>query len=204
MRSAVCSLHRQGKQVCVIGGGDSAMEEATFLTRFCTKVYLLHRRNTFRASKIMTERALANPKIVPVYDVTVEEVLGNGKEVTGVRVRNVNTKEVRDLPLSGVFLAIGHLPNSDLVKGVVQLDEEGYIVTQGKTTYTSAEGIFAWCDFFSFVGALLIHHQRRRCGPRLQTSDHCGRNRLPSCHRRGALARDAGPLMGYQVFTHGK
>lgn len=124
------------------------MEEATFLTRFCTKVYLLHRRNTFRASKIMTERALANPKIVPVYDVTVEEVLGNGKEVTGVRVRNVNTKEVRDLPLSGVFLAIGHLPNSDPVKDIVQLDEEGYIVTQGKTTYTSAEGVFAWCDFF--------------------------------------------------------
>lgn len=134
----------QGKEVCVVGGGDSAMEEAIFLTRFCTRVYLLHRRNTFRASKIMTDRALANPKITPVYDVAVEEVLGDDSKVTGVRLRNLITKETRDLPLAGLFLAIGHIPNSDTLKGLVQLDEEGYVLTKGKSTHTNVEGIFVW------------------------------------------------------------
>lgn len=130
--------------MCVVGGGDSAMEEAIFLTRFCTRVYLLHRRNTFRASKIMTDRALANPKITPVYDVAVEEVLGDDSKVTGVRLRNLITKETRDLPLAGLFLAIGHIPNSDTLKGLVQLDEEGYVLTKGKSTHTNVEGIFVW------------------------------------------------------------
>jgi thioredoxin reductase (NADPH) len=107
----------RGKEVCVIGGGDSAMEEATFLTRFCTKVYLIHRRDTFRSSKIMTDRALANPKIQVIYDTTIDEILGDGQSVTGVRLHNLKTNVKSDLPLSGVFLAIGHIPNSESFKG---------------------------------------------------------------------------------------
>lgn len=140
--------------MCVIGGGDSAMEEATFLTRFCTRVYLLHRRNSFRASKIMTERALANAKITPMYDVVVDEVLGDGAKVTGVRMRNLITKETLELPLSGLFLAIGHIPNSDVLKGLVDCNEEGYVRTKDKSTYTNVEGIFAWCALFHSTSAL--------------------------------------------------
>lgn len=130
--------------MCVVGGGDSAMEEAIFLTRFCTKVHLLHRRDAFRASKIMADRALANPKINTILNVTVDEVLGDGKAVTGVRLLDVQTKQKRDLPLSGLFLAIGHIPNSEPFKGILELDEAGYILTKGKSTYTNVDGIFAW------------------------------------------------------------
>lgn len=128
----------------MVGGGDSAMEEAIFLTRFCTKVYLLHRRDTFRASKIMLDRARANPKIQIMTNVTVDEVLGDTTKVTGVKLRNVVTNEKTDLPLAGLFLAIGHLPNSEAFKGVLELDENGYIQTKGKSTYTNVDGIFAW------------------------------------------------------------
>jgi len=134
------------KVVCVIGGGDSAMEEALFLTRMCTKVYLIHRRDKFRASKIMTERAVANPKIEIIYNSFVAEVLGDGKKVNGVAVKNVVTGETKNLPLSGVFLAIGHLPNTDPFKGKINMDEQGYIITGSHSSATNIPGVFACGD----------------------------------------------------------
>ena len=117
-----------GKDICVIGGGDSAMEEAMFLTRFASKVYLIHRSASFRASKIMLERAMAHEKIEFLTNTEVEEVLGvEEKEVRGIRIRNSVTGEVREIALSGFFLGIGHIPNAKFFQGQMDLDEEGYI-----------------------------------------------------------------------------
>jgi len=136
----------KGMDVCVIGGGDSAMEEATFLTRMCSKVYLIHRRDKFRASHVMVERAVKNDKIEIIYDTAIDEILGDDKGVTGVRLLNVKTNEKKELPLKGVFLAIGHIPNTDVVKGKVHTDEVGYIITDAKSTKTNIDGIFACGD----------------------------------------------------------
>jgi thioredoxin reductase (NADPH) len=132
------------RELVVVGGGDSAMEEAIFLTRFASKVTIVHRRDRFRASKIMQDRALANPKISVIWDSVVEEILGEG-QVTGVRLRNVKTGEVRDFPTDGVFVAIGHTPNTQLFEGQLELDG-GYIVVQEPTTRTSVPGVFAAGD----------------------------------------------------------
>jgi len=136
----------KGMEVCVIGGGDSAMEEATFLTRMCKKVYLIHRRDKFRASAVMVERALHNDKIEIIYDTTIDEILGDDKGVTGVRLLNLKTNEKKEMPLKGVFLAIGHIPNTDIVRGKVHLDDVGYILTEAKSTKTNVEGLFACGD----------------------------------------------------------
>jgi len=141
----------RGKEVCVIGGGDSAMEEATFLTRYCPRVHIIHRRGTFRASKIMAERVLKNPKIVVEWNSVVEEILGDENragalKVTGVGLRNLITSELKILPVEGVFLAIGHIPNTDFLKGVVDLDQEGYVITKPNSTKTNVEGIFVSGD----------------------------------------------------------
>jgi len=136
----------KGQDVCVIGGGDSAMEEASFLTRMCKKVYLIHRRDKFRASRIMTERVLKNEKIEVVYNSVIEEVVGDGKVVTGVRVKDMETGEAKVIPLKGVFLAIGHIPNTDPFLGKLDTDENGYLVTQSHSTRTNVEGVFACGD----------------------------------------------------------
>ena len=133
-------------EVAVVGGGDTAMEEAQFLTRFAKKVYLIHRRDSFRASKIMSDRVLKNPKIEPIYNSAVEEVMGNGKEVTSIKVKNFVDGSVKDLPLQGLFIAIGHKPNTDLFKGVLDLNETGYILTKPGTSYTNVNGVFAAGD----------------------------------------------------------
>ncbi|MCA1810766.1 MAG: thioredoxin-disulfide reductase [Halobacteriales archaeon] len=136
------------KEVVVVGGGDSAMEEATFLTKFATKVTILHRRDAFKASKIMAARALAHPKIQVRWDTVVEEVLGQDK-VEGVRLRNLKTGQVEVLPCGGYFSAIGHVPNTALFKGQLHLDEMGYIVQEGMyDTYTSIEGVFVAGDVY--------------------------------------------------------
>ncbi len=132
------------RELVVVGGGDSAMEEAIFLTKFASKVTIVHRRDRFRASKIMQDRALANPKISVIWDTVVEEILGDG-QVTGVRLRNVKSGEVRDFPTDGVFVAIGHTPNTQLFEGQLDLDG-GYIVVQEPTTRTSVPGVFAAGD----------------------------------------------------------
>ncbi|MDH6244390.1 thioredoxin-disulfide reductase [Mycobacterium sp. OTB74] len=133
------------QDIAVIGGGDSAMEEATFLTRFARSVTLIHRRDEFRASRIMLERAQANEKITFVTNTEVLEVEGDSK-VSGLRLRNTVTGEESKLPVTGVFVAIGHDPRSGLVRGQVELDDEGYVQVQGRTTNTSLDGVFAAGD----------------------------------------------------------
>ncbi|HEX2064935.1 MAG TPA: thioredoxin-disulfide reductase [Acidimicrobiales bacterium] len=131
--------------IAVVGGGDSAMEEALFLTKFASKVTVIHRRKELRASKIMQDRAFKNEKIEFLWDSVVVDVLGDST-VEGVRVRNVVTGEESDLPLSGLFVAIGHAPNTDVFKGHLDMDESGYIITSPGTTRTNVEGVFASGD----------------------------------------------------------
>jgi thioredoxin reductase (NADPH) len=138
------------KRVVVVGGGDSAMEEAIFLTRFASSVTVVHRRESFRASPIMVDRAKANEKIDFVLDSVVEEVLG-GEKVAAVRVRNTTTGEERELEAEGVFVAIGHDPATELFRGQLDLDDEGYILTEGKSTRTNIPGVFAAGDCVDHV-----------------------------------------------------
>ncbi|ADU01860.1 thioredoxin-disulfide reductase [Mycolicibacterium gilvum] len=133
------------QDIVVVGGGDSAMEEATFLTRFARSVTLIHRRDEFRASKIMLERAQQNEKITFLTNTQVLSIEGDPK-VTGIRLRNSETGEESRLDVTGVFVAIGHDPRSELVRGQVDVDDEGYVSVQGRTTYTSVEGVFAAGD----------------------------------------------------------
>jgi len=135
----------RGHDIAVIGGGDSAMEEALFLTRFGKSVTVIHRRGTLRASKIMQERAFANPKISFVWDSEVAEVLGPGK-VTGVRIRSTRDGTERVLPVTGVFVAIGHDPRSDLFAGQLATDPDGYLLVDQPSTRTAIEGVFAAGD----------------------------------------------------------
>ncbi len=135
------------KKVVVIGGGDSAMEEAIFLTRFATEVRVIHRRDKLRASRIMQERAFKNPKISFIWNSVVEEILDPEKgKVEAVVIKNVKTGEKTRVETDGVFIAIGHKPNTDFLKGKVEMDERGYIITRDKTTETSVPGIFAAGD----------------------------------------------------------
>lgn len=133
------------QEVCVVGGGDTAMEEANFLTRFASRVHIVHRREEFRASKIMVERALKNPKISVLYNSQLVDVLGE-KGVKGVKLKNTETGEVQEMKMDGVFIAIGHKPNTDLFQDQIETNEVGYILTKGKSTYTSVEGVFAAGD----------------------------------------------------------
>ena len=149
---AVCdgALPRfRGKPLVVVGGGDSAMEEAGYLTKFASKVYIVHRRDKFRASKIMADRALKNPKIEPKWNSVVDEVLGNDKEgVTGVRICGADdSKRRQELGAAGYFAAIGHTPNTDFLGGQLKLNDKGYILwTTPQRTYSSVEGVFAAGD----------------------------------------------------------
>lgn len=137
----------KGKKVMVIGGGDSAMEEATFLTRFAESVTIVHRRNAFTASRIMQERVKNNPKISVIWNAEVAEILGaDVGHVTGVKLKDTVTGDLRDMPTDGVFAAIGHVPNTDLFKGVVDMDERGYIRTVPGTSKTNLMGVFAAGD----------------------------------------------------------
>ena len=137
----------QGKKVLVVGGGDTAMEEAVFLTKFASEVRVIHRRDELRASKIMQDKAFANEKISFIWDSVIEEILGEkGTGVQGVRYRNVKTGKTTNEPFNGVFLAIGHLPNTEIFKGQLDMDESGYIITQPGSACTSVEGVFAAGD----------------------------------------------------------
>jgi thioredoxin reductase (NADPH) len=136
----------KGKEVVVVGGGDTAMEEATFLTKFASKVTVVHRRDALRASKIMQERARANPKIAWIWNSTVVEIKDPAKkQVTSVRLKDAATGAERDFPCQGVFVAIGHEPTTSFLKGQVELDQKGYLVLK-KGTQTSVEGVFGCGD----------------------------------------------------------
>ncbi len=136
--------------IAVVGGGDTAMEEATFLTKFASRVYVIHRRDRLRASRAMQERAMKNEKIEFVWNRVVEDVLGDEK-VTGVRLKNVETGETTDLEVGGLFIAIGHTPNTKPFEGHLEMDENGYLLTEPGTTRTSVEGVFAAGDVSDHV-----------------------------------------------------
>jgi len=139
----------KGKEVVVVGGGDTAMEEANFLTKFCTKVTVVHRRDKLRASKIMQERAFKNPKVEFIWDSTIDEILGKSedgkKQVTGVRLRNLKTNQQTNFPTHGVFIAIGHQPNTQFLQGHIDMDDKGYIILKNLTN-TNVPGVFACGD----------------------------------------------------------
>jgi thioredoxin reductase (NADPH) len=135
----------KGQELVVVGGGDSAMEEATFLTKFATKVTLVHRRDVLRASKIMQDRARRNPKIAWALNAEVDEVLGTDR-VTGVRLRDTQTGETREMAAGGVFVAIGHTPNTQVFAGELEMDPGGYLITKSGSTRTSVPGVFAAGD----------------------------------------------------------
>lgn len=135
----------KGVEVMVVGGGDTAMEEGNFLTRYATKVTIVHRRDSFRASKIMVDRALKNPKIAVEWNSEIEEILGDGKRVTGVRLKSTVDGTVREVATGGVFMAIGHSPNTQIFKGILDLHDTGYIKLHG-LTQTNVKGVFAAGD----------------------------------------------------------
>jgi thioredoxin reductase (NADPH) len=144
---AVCDgFFYRGKDVAVVGGGDTAAEEATYLANLCPKVYLIVRRDEMRASKIMQQRVLNTPNIEILWNTETEEILGDGDSVTGARVKNNQTGETRDLEVSGFFVAIGHKPNTDIFKPYIEMDETGYIKVQPGSSRTNVEGVFATGD----------------------------------------------------------
>lgn len=137
----------RGKEVAVVGGGDTAMEEANFLTRFCSKVIVVHRRDQLRASKIMQEKAFKNPKIEFIWNAVVEEIIGEPKTgVSSLRLKDVKENRIYDKKIEGVFIAIGHKPNTSIFKTKIDLDEKGYIKTMSGSTQTSVKGVFAAGD----------------------------------------------------------
>lgn len=138
----------KGKKVAVVGGGNTAVEEALFLTNHASKVYVIHRRDAFRAEKILQERLFANDKIEVIWDHTLEEVVGekDPKAVTGIKVKNVKDGEIKDIKCEGVFIAIGHKPNTDMFKDQIKMDEEGYILTAPDSTETNIPGVYAAGD----------------------------------------------------------
>lgn len=145
----------RNKEVLVVGGGDTAMEEANFLTRFCAKVVVVHRRDSLRASKIMQDRAFANPKIEFIWDTAVEDILGSKETgVTGVTLKNLKTDEVKAFPTQGVFVAIGHQPNTAIFEGKLDLHANGYLKVKPGTVSTNVEGVFA-------CGDVIDHHYRQ-------------------------------------------
>jgi thioredoxin reductase (NADPH) len=135
----------RGHEIAVVGGGDSAVEEATFLTKFASKVIMIHRRDHLRASKIMQDRALSNPKIEMLWNTVVDDLVGTDK-LEGAVVRNIVSGEVSTLPVTGMFVAIGHRPNTDLFTGVLDMEDSGYLVTKPGSSYTNIEGVFACGD----------------------------------------------------------
>lgn len=136
----------RGDDIAVVGGGDSAMEEASFLTKFAESVTIIHRRDSFRASKIMADRALANPKINVAWNTVVEEILGTDGKVSGIQVRDIKTGESKVMDVKGVFIAIGHDPRSELFRGQIDVDADGYIIVEAPSTRTNLPGVFAAGD----------------------------------------------------------
>jgi thioredoxin reductase (NADPH) len=161
----------RGQNIAVVGGGDSAMEEATFLTRFADKVTLLHRRDAFRASKIMQERALSNPKIEVRWNTVVEDIIGDDK-VSGLAVRNTVSGEGSTLDVTGLFVAIGHDPRSELVRGQVDLDDEGYVVVEAPSTRTNLTGVFACGDLVDHTYRQAITAAGTGCAAALDAERH--------------------------------
>jgi thioredoxin reductase (NADPH) len=164
----------RNQPLVVVGGGDSALEEATYLTRFASHVYVVHRRDSFRASVIMQERALKNPKLTPVWNSVVTEVLGVAdKKVSGVKLKNVSTGEVKDLPCAGVFVAVGHVPNTAVFNGQLETDAGGYLKLRGGTR-TNVEGVFAAGDVADSVYRQAITAAGTGCAAAIEAERYLG------------------------------
>jgi len=161
----------RGQDIVVVGGGDSAVEEATFLTKFADSVTIVHRRDELRASKIMAARATANPKIRFAWNSAVEAIHGQDK-VTGVTLRDTLTGETRLLPTSGVFVAIGHDPRNELIKGVVDIDDHGYVKVRGRSTATNIPGVFAAGDLVDHTYRQAITAAGSGCSAALDAERH--------------------------------
>jgi len=172
----------KGKDVVLVGGGNTAIEEALFLANFTTKVTVIHRRDTFRAEKILQERLFKNPKIEVIWNSTVEEITGDDSGVTGIRIRDVNTKQITDLKTHGVFIAIGHNPASKIFKDQVKIDEDGYIVTKPDSTITNISGVFAAGDVRDkhFRQAVTAAGSSRFCLNPVEYFQRCRLNVLPA------------------------
>jgi len=162
----------RGQHIVVVGGGDSAMEEATFLTKFAETVTIVHRRDEFRASKIMADRALANPKITVRWNAVVTEVLGEGGKVVGVRLRDTVTGEASTLDVTGVFVAIGHDPRSELFRSQVAMDANGYVLVQAPGTGTDLPGVFAAGDLVDHTYRQAITAAGTGCAAALDAQHH--------------------------------
>jgi thioredoxin reductase (NADPH) len=159
------------QDIAVVGGGDSAVEEATFLTKFAASVTIVHRRDELRASKIMAGRALANPKIRFAWNSAVDAIHGQDK-VTGVSLRDTATGETRLLPVSGVFVAIGHDPRNELIKGVIDVDEKGYVKVAGRSTATNVSGVFAAGDLVDHTYRQAVTAAGSGCAAALDAEHH--------------------------------
>lgn len=143
---AVCDgFFFRGKDVAVVGAGDTACEEASYLSKLCNKVYMIVRRNEMRASKIMQKRVMSAPNIEIIWNSVTEDILGS-EQVEGIRIKNTQTGELRDIPVQGFFVAIGHKPNTDIFKGILDMDENGYLITEKGSTRTNVAGVFACGD----------------------------------------------------------
>jgi thioredoxin reductase (NADPH) len=176
------------QDIVVVGGGDSAVEEATFLTKFARSVTIVHRRDELRASKIMAQRAIDNPKISFAWNSEVAQIHGEAK-LTGITLRDTVTGETRELPVTGLFVAIGHDPRSELVKGAVDLDDEGYVLVQGRSTRTNLEGVFASGDLVDHTYRQAITAAGSGCAAALDAERF-----LADREAAGAPFVDAAPL----------
>jgi thioredoxin reductase (NADPH) len=183
------------QDIAVVGGGDSAVEEATFLTKFARSVTIVHRRDELRASKIMAQRALSNEKIRFAWNSEVAEVHGDAK-LTGVTLRDTVTGELRELPVTGLFVAIGHDPRNELVKGVVDLDEDGYVLVQGRSTRTNLDGVFAAGDLVDHTYRQAVTAAGSGCAAALDAERF-----LADREQAGAPAPDAA-LLDEPALTH--
>ena len=180
----------KGKDVVLVGGGNTAVEEAIFLTNFARKVTVVHRRDSFRAEKIMQERLFKNPKIGVVWDSALDEVLGttDPKTVTGVKLRNIKTGKVTEMPASGVFIAIGHAPATGLFKGQLEMKPSGYLITKPDSTATSIPGVFAAGDVKDDVFRQAVTAAGMGCIAALEAEKYLAGHGRPSAHEPGTKA----------------